>query len=436
VRSEGGRVRVIVAHRRPLQRSLIRFFLDPERFAVVGEAATAAEVLRLAGRYEPDAVVLEDRLATSRGSRVAREIKSRAPGAKVVLLGAEPGEATADELGADVFLEESAGLQALEFVLQTLCGAPSGEPAAAVPAGGAGPEAVPAGGSSVRVAAGAEGASNDRLARAVLLSTSERRPAETWYARLQGAAAASVVLLAVLVARAVLVPPAPPAGTGYLQAAVHSLERLVQAIQEGAPPDEIVELLGALAVQREVAQAAGADVSVLDAMIQRELAPLLPRIPREILPVVETLLGEVVGDLVPSPSPEPSPPPQLSPPPEPNPEPSPPPQLSPPPEPNPEPSPEPSAEPSPSPSPEPSPSPSPEPSPSPSPEPSPSPSPEPSPSPSPEPSPSPSPEPSPSPSPGPDEDVPAGRAEAGLSGLPLLAFAVRRRATEPIDLER
>ena len=65
MRNEVGRVRVIVAHRRPLQRSLIRFFLDPDRFQVVGEAATPAEVLRLSGRFQPDAVVLEDRLGVT-----------------------------------------------------------------------------------------------------------------------------------------------------------------------------------------------------------------------------------------------------------------------------------------------------------------------------------------------------------------------------------
>jgi len=56
-------VRVLVADSYPVVRSGLRQFLDAPGVAVVGEAATAAEVVSAAARLRPDVVVLDATLA-------------------------------------------------------------------------------------------------------------------------------------------------------------------------------------------------------------------------------------------------------------------------------------------------------------------------------------------------------------------------------------
>ena len=433
--SASARPPVLIADRRPVSRQLIRFLLEQDRFDVLGEASTVTEVLRSVTTHRPDALVVNDNVPAAPGTDPIREIRRLSPSTKVVLISSGRLEGSPWQ-GADAILEEEVSVRQLTRVLaQILAGVAVIAPAA-ISIEGPG-EAAPS-------------ATASRPGR--------RSMAGRWVARLQGAVAACILVLAFVVAHS-SGPVGPSTGdrSVRLDAAYSSLERLVDALEQGASPADISAAAGRLVVLRAEAIAAGVSVEQLDAAIRSQIPDLLSSVPDPIAATVTTVLGDVLtqGPPPPTTSPEPSPTvePSPSPEPSPNPEPSPVPDTNPAPPPQPEPSPssEPSPEPSASPSPEPSPSPIPEPSPSPSPSPEPSLSPSPSPSETPSPSPSetpspspsetpspsptetPSPEPSESPTPSPEDGDPDNGSSGGLAvalfaAVPLSTYLARRRA--------
>lgn len=64
----------------------LRVLLEKERFKVVGEAADGLEAIDVAGKVQPDIVVLDLAMPTLNGVSAVRGILKAAPGCKVILL--------------------------------------------------------------------------------------------------------------------------------------------------------------------------------------------------------------------------------------------------------------------------------------------------------------------------------------------------------------
>ena len=352
--SEGRPIRVLVGGRQPFEREFVRFFLEEDSVRVVAKVSRGVDAICEAAETRPDAVVLFESVASEEGGLI-KGVRRASPGSKIVVITPAPEEAWSGVLrGADAFLEESQALLQLESVLLRLCR----EKAAAI-----GQDAE-----VNREAVGRSGLVVDRDSRrsegALSAESRQERGRQArmsrWYGRLQGAAVASVFLLALFVGRSLTeAPTLPPeralsaAASTHLHRANSLLDDLIQSIQGGAPRAVVVQNGRALFSERAAALRAGADVSQLDARIGREVPSALPGASDRVTTAVVALLGDFGGGgqssgAKGSPSAAPTPQPSASP--------------SPNPQPSPSEAPSPSA--SPSTSPTESPSPDPEPSPS------------------------------------------------------------------------
>jgi two-component system response regulator DevR len=80
-------IRVFVLDDHELVRTGLRTLLeDEDDMEVVGEAGTAREALRLIGQLNPDVAILDVRLPDGNGIEVCREIHSRAPFVRALML--------------------------------------------------------------------------------------------------------------------------------------------------------------------------------------------------------------------------------------------------------------------------------------------------------------------------------------------------------------
>ncbi len=133
-----------------------------------------------------------------------------------------------------------------------------------------------------------------------------------WYKRLQGAVAASVILIAMFLGRGLFQPPptsAPRTGaaSAHLTNAYSTLAVLVANMRFGMPADVIAQNARKLFEERALAIDSGADTSRLDAAIEEEVSPLLSIVTDKGAVAVAAILGNLVGDTGPPPTPEPSP---------------------------------------------------------------------------------------------------------------------------------
>jgi DNA-binding NarL/FixJ family response regulator len=108
-----------------LRELLVSYLKQKETFEVVGEAADGHEALKEAIRLMPDVLILDISLPMLNGLDVAMQLKSEAPGIKVIILTMHKSEEfvrKAFEAGVAVYLlKENAPeelLQAIEVVVQ------------------------------------------------------------------------------------------------------------------------------------------------------------------------------------------------------------------------------------------------------------------------------------------------------------------------------
>jgi ActR/RegA family two-component response regulator len=389
--------RAVVADGRPLERGLVRFLLDEAGYVVVAEAGAAHDTAEAVREYQPDVLVLNENTAVDHGVPVIAYLRRTSPATKFILVTSSGTTASADLLDeADAVIEEGAGIKELGFALE-----------------------------STRRGRRTEKARVGATLKPPSSSEPDVRNHLRWLERMQGAAAASILIIAI----ALFVGPygGMPSGPDgnreanvHISAAFRSLDELAERVST-ADPSEVGSLAATLWTQRALALASGGDVTALDEEIAITLRPLVPymspeaattllAILRDLVPGSEPPAPPVESTITPEPSPLPdesatqSPSPE-SPVPSETPQPSPEPEQShgPPPRPTPSPEPEPTDTPSPSPEPEPTDTPSPSPEPEPTDTPSPSPEPEPTESPSPSSTETPSPSPSETPSPSPSE---------------------------------
>ena len=112
-----GRIRVLVAGDIYVNRSLVRPFLEDDGYEVVGEPLTRDEALTAVGAQQLDAVVIDDRLLSSRGNgKLLHKVRRAAPEAKVVVISSAGGRPKG-VAGVDAYLERGMSLAALSAIL-------------------------------------------------------------------------------------------------------------------------------------------------------------------------------------------------------------------------------------------------------------------------------------------------------------------------------
>jgi hypothetical protein len=290
----------IVADRRPLERGLARFLLEERGLFVVGEAATMADVLLQVQQLKPDLLVLHEKLALDHDPTVVAQVRRISPRTSLVLLAASPKTLQPElVLLTDAVVEDGPGLTELGIAVA----GPSPEIDAA-----SGAEPVDAG--------------------AIAVVPPPRSAGSRWADRVQGLAVASIIALALLIARDMTTPTLVPTvvGRAHLVAAWDSLDDLKTALVD-AKPEQIAEIASALIDDRAAAEAAGISVTTFDQALVETLVAVWPTLPAETQDLLIALFGDIIGDddvslPPPLPSPAAEPPPSPSPEPEPSPEPS------------------------------------------------------------------------------------------------------------------
>ncbi|HET7928140.1 MAG TPA: hypothetical protein VFM40_01170 [Actinomycetota bacterium] len=289
----------IVADRRPLERGLARFLLEERGLFVVGEAATMADVLLQVQQLKPDLVVLHEKLALDHDPTVVAQIRRISARTSVVLLAASRDALPAELiLLTDTVVEDGPGLTGLGTAV-------------------AGPA------TEIDTASGTEPVD----AKAIAVAPPARSSGSRWADRLQGLAVASIIALALVVARDMTTPTLVPpvVGRAHLVAAWDSLDELESALTD-ATPDQIAEIASALIDDRAAAEASGISVSTLDQALVETLTDVWPTLPPETQDLLLGLFGDIIGHdqvSLPPPLPASSPEPTASPQPEPEPTPSP-----------------------------------------------------------------------------------------------------------------
>jgi hypothetical protein len=289
----------VVADRRPLERGLARFLLEERGLVVVGEAATMADVLLQVQQLKPDLLVLHEKLALDHDPTVVAQIRRISARTSVVLLAASR-DALPPELIllTDSVVEDGPGLTGLGAAVA------GPTPEIDVPLG---TEPVEAG--------------------AIAVLAPARSVASRWADRLQGLAVASIIALALVIARDMSTPTLVPTvvGRAHLVAAWESLDQLESAVTD-ATPEQIAEIASALIDDRAAAEAAGISVTTFDHALAETLAALWPTLPPETQDLLIALFEEIIDDndvSLPPPLPSPAPEPTPSPLPEPEPSPAP-----------------------------------------------------------------------------------------------------------------
>jgi DNA-binding NarL/FixJ family response regulator len=116
--------RVLIADDVADMRRLVRLWLDPSKFEVVGEAADGAEAVELARSEQPDAIIMDLSMPVMDGLEAIKQIRSDAPDAKILVLSGFTGASASKQalaLGAHAYLEKGVSFDELTDVLTELC---------------------------------------------------------------------------------------------------------------------------------------------------------------------------------------------------------------------------------------------------------------------------------------------------------------------------
>lgn len=115
-------LRIVLVDDHEVVRVGLRTLIERQKdLQVIGEAGSAREAIEQVGRLRPDVVVLDIRLPGSSGVEACREIKSRWPGVRVIILTSFPDDDVlfdAIAAGADGYVLKQVGSDDLINALQ------------------------------------------------------------------------------------------------------------------------------------------------------------------------------------------------------------------------------------------------------------------------------------------------------------------------------
>lgn len=123
--SSKGTIRVVVADDHPVMREMLVSLLAHYRdFEVVGAASDGAEAVELAGREDPDVILLNYRMPRMDGPQAAQEIRRRWPRIAVVGMSADSGDGETPpqmkQAGANAFVPKEAGLERIVATIRSV----------------------------------------------------------------------------------------------------------------------------------------------------------------------------------------------------------------------------------------------------------------------------------------------------------------------------
>jgi two-component system chemotaxis response regulator CheY len=122
---KGGSVaaRVLVVDDTSSIRFLLREVLPVHGFEVVAEATSADEGIEVAGREQPDFVILDMEMPRSNGIDAIEPIKAKAPNAKIVMYSSHDSDRVRDDAlarGADAYLDKLAPMSEIAATMEKL----------------------------------------------------------------------------------------------------------------------------------------------------------------------------------------------------------------------------------------------------------------------------------------------------------------------------
>ena len=88
VRLDGTAIKVMAVDDSPITRKMIKKALEPEGFAIVGEAANGRDAVELYNRIKPDVITMDVTMPIMDGLQAAQEIKQQNPAQKIIMLSA------------------------------------------------------------------------------------------------------------------------------------------------------------------------------------------------------------------------------------------------------------------------------------------------------------------------------------------------------------
>lgn len=282
-------LRVLIAAPQPLHRELVRFFLEEAGCQVVALVASGGDAVSLVTSKRPDAVILHESLVTTVGAGLIQRVRQGSTSTKIVVVTPQPERAwSGRSRGADAFVEEWVGIQELGIVLQRLCRG------ASVPWQPARVQAKRGTVGSSPAAGQGEGLPPPPRAVHLPMGLQAR-----WYERLRGAAAASVILILLILGRGLLLPATSEgpgsAASAYLTNAHTTLQLLVASMRAGRSAEAIAETARRLIAERAAALASGADTTRLDAAIDTKVSPLLSNVTDKGAAAIEYVLGDLLS---------------------------------------------------------------------------------------------------------------------------------------------
>ncbi|HZD79805.1 MAG TPA: response regulator, partial [Actinomycetota bacterium] len=294
-------VTVLVGGRDQLERELVRFFMEEAGFRVLSMVSQDVDLVRQVEVDRPDAVIVFSSLTDADGTDLVHRIRRASRRPKIVVVTPSPETAwKGPARGADAFVEQWIGIQQLGSLLSRLCRrGPSEEPVSEEPAEAPGELAR----------AGSGGGGGRALPPPPPPDGGGRW--DRWFARLQGAAVASVVFLALFVGGTIFnqSPPTPqrmpPAVAAHLNRAYVLLDHLIDGMRDNIPSRIIVRYARQLSDERNSVAQAGDYTSALDQRIEQQVSPYLDDVPPAVAQQVMTALGDLVAPPSPSPSPDP-----------------------------------------------------------------------------------------------------------------------------------
>jgi two-component system chemotaxis response regulator CheY len=88
LRADGKAIRVMAVDDSPVIRKLIKKALEPEGFAMVGEAGNGRDAVELCFKLSPDIITMDITMPIMDGLEAALAIKQKNPGQKIIMLSA------------------------------------------------------------------------------------------------------------------------------------------------------------------------------------------------------------------------------------------------------------------------------------------------------------------------------------------------------------